>query len=177
MVSYKNIKPAIRRKAQNIKIVITDSDGVLTDTGVYYSERGEEMKRFSIRDGMGVERLREIAGVETAIVTGELSGSVKKRAEKLMIKELHLGVKDKKQVLNDIISRRNLTIENVAYIGDDTNDLEVLKMAGFSACPADAVIQIKQVVDYITENRGGFGAFRDFAELIIASKQGAEINN
>src|SRR4030095_1381453 len=174
MVSYKNIKPAIKRKAQKIKLLITDSDGVLTDTGVYYSERGEEMKRFSIRDGKGVERLKELVDVETAIVTGELSGSVKKRAEKLMIEELHLGVKDKKMVFNEIIMRRNLSIENVAYIGDDTNDLEVLQMAGFSACPADAVIQIKQVVDYITENRGGFGAFRDFAELIIASKQATE---
>jgi 3-deoxy-D-manno-octulosonate 8-phosphate phosphatase (KDO 8-P phosphatase) len=127
------------------------------------------MKRFSIRDGMGVDRLRSIAGIETGIITGELSGSVKKRGEKLKIKELHMGIKDKKAILNKIITKRNIGLENVAYIGDDTNDLEVLKMAGLSACPADAVIQIKQIVDYITDSRGGYGAFRDFAELIIAS--------
>ncbi|MCI0448699.1 MAG: HAD-IIIA family hydrolase [Chlorobi bacterium] len=166
---FKNINLKIKEKARKIKLVLTDSDGVLTDTGVYYSERGEEMKRFSIRDGMGVERLRNLAGVETGIVTGELSGSVKKRAEKLLIHEVHQGVKDKKAVLNEIVKRKKIKLENVAFIGDDTNDLDVLTMAGLSACPSDAVIQIKQIVDYITDSKGGYGAFRDFAELIIAS--------
>lgn len=171
MIDFETINPKILEKARKIKLVLTDSDGVLTDSGVYYSKRGEEMKRFSIRDGMGVERLRNIAGVETGIITGEVSGSVKKRGEKLKIKELHLGVKDKKTLLNKIIKKRKIGLENVAYIGDDTNDLEVLKMAGLSACPADAFIQIKQIVDYVTDNRGGHGAFRDFTELIIAASK------
>lgn len=169
MLGLHHVKEEIRNKAKKIKLVLTDNDGVLTDTGVYYSERGEEMKRFSIRDGMGVERLRELAGVETGIVTGEISGSIRKRAEKLGINELHLGVKDKKATLEDIVSKRSLKLENIAYIGDDTNDLDVLKMAGLSGCPADAVIQIKQIADVITDNRGGHGAFRDFAEMIIFS--------
>jgi len=166
----KNINEELKQRAKKIKLVISDSDGVLTDTGVYYSERGEEMKRFSIRDGMGVERLRNICGIESAIVTGELSGSVKKRAEKLRIEELHLGIKDKKKTLNEIIDRRNISLENVAYIGDDTNDIEVQKIVGLSACPADAVIQIKMIANFITESKGGNGAFRDFAELIIAAQ-------
>jgi 3-deoxy-D-manno-octulosonate 8-phosphate phosphatase (KDO 8-P phosphatase) len=170
LVNVKSISTRIRTKAEKIKLVLSDSDGVLTDTGVYYSARGEEMKRFSIRDGMGVERLRSLAGIESGIVTGELSGSVEKRAEKLNIKELHLGVKDKKKVFEDIIAKNGLLPENIAYIGDDTNDLEVIQMAGLSACPADAVIQVKKEVDYITDSRGGYGAFRDFAEIIIASK-------
>lgn len=170
MVNYKNISADIRTKAEKIKLVLSDSDGVLTDTGVYYSARGEELKRFSIRDGMGVERLRTLAGIESGIVTGELSGSVEKRAEKLNIKELHLGVKEKKKVFEEIIKRNGLIPANIAYIGDDTNDLEVIQMAGLSACPSDAVIQVKKVVDYITDSRGGYGAFRDFAEIIIASK-------
>jgi 3-deoxy-D-manno-octulosonate 8-phosphate phosphatase (KDO 8-P phosphatase) len=174
MVNLKNIDPGILKKALNIMLVLTDSDGVLTDTGVYYSERGEELKRFSIRDGMGVERLKNLAGVDTGIVTGELSGSVKKRAEKLNISEIHQGVKDKKEIMNEIMQRRKFSLENIAYIGDDTNDIDVLKIAGLSACPSDAVIQIKQIVDYITENRGGYGAFRDFAELIIAVKQNSK---
>lgn len=169
---FKNINPKLKEKASKIKLVISDSDGVLTDTGVYYTEKGEAMKRFSIRDGMGVDRLRNLLGVESGIITGELSGSVKMRAQKLGIAELHQGIKDKKKVLHEIIERRNIKLENVAYIGDDTNDMEVLKMAGLSACPADAVIQIKQLVDYITDSKGGYGAFRDLAELIIASQKG-----
>lgn len=169
MLGLKHINPAIREKAKKIKLLLTDGDGVLTDTGVYYSERGEELKRFSIRDGMGVERLRALAGVDTGIITGELSGSVKARAAKLGITELYMGVKNKIEVLEYIKAKNNLLDENIAYIGDDTNDFEVLKMAGLSGCPADAVIQIKQIVDVITDNRGGRGALRDFAELIIFS--------
>jgi 3-deoxy-D-manno-octulosonate 8-phosphate phosphatase (KDO 8-P phosphatase) len=167
---FKDINEDLKQRAKKIRLVISDSDGVLTDTGVYYSERGEEMKRFSIRDGMGVERLRNICGIESAIRTGELSGSVKKRAEKLGIEELHLGIKDKKKALNEIIQRRKISLENVAYISDDTNDIEVLKIAGLSACPADAVIQIKMIFNFITDSKGGNGAFRDLAELIIAAR-------
>ena len=101
----KNIHLA--KKARKIKLVLTDNDGVLTDTGVYYSDDGEMLKRFSIRDGMGVERLRKILEIETGIITGELSGSVKKRAEKLEIKELHLGVKDKPNLLKQILKEPN----------------------------------------------------------------------
>jgi 3-deoxy-D-manno-octulosonate 8-phosphate phosphatase (KDO 8-P phosphatase) len=170
LLGLKHINPEILEKASKILLVLTDSDGVLTDTGVYYSARGEEMKRFSIRDGMGVERLREIAGVETGIITGENSGPVKIRAEKLGITELHLGVKNKLETLRSIIEKRGLLPENIAYIGDDTNDIEVLKCVGLSACPADAVIQIKMIVNIITDNRGGNGAFRDIAELVIYAK-------
>lgn len=106
-------------KAKKVKLVLTDNDGVLTDTGVYYSERGEEMKRFSIRDGMGVERLRNLLNIETGIVTGELSGSVKKRAEKLKIKELYLGAKEKHTLLQDILNKNNIAAENIAYIDDE----------------------------------------------------------
>src|SRR5690349_1203267 len=113
----------LREKARKIKLILTDSDGVLTDNGVYYSANGEEMKRFSIRDGMGVERLRS-CHVEVGIVTGEMSPSVVKRAEKLQIAELHLGVKDKAAKLQEIMRRKQLRAEEIAFIGDDTNDME-----------------------------------------------------
>lgn len=174
MLGAKHINPILKEKASKVKLMLTDSDGVLTDTGVYYSERGEELKRFSIRDGMGVERLREIAGVETGIITGELSGSVKTRAAKLNITELHMGIKNKFEKVLEIMNRRNLKPENIAYIGDDTNDLKVMSLAGISACPSDAVLQVKMVVDHITDSRGGNGAFRDFAELVIFSIKGEE---
>src|SRR5882757_5566807 len=108
-----------KEKAKRIRLLLTDCDGVLTDNGVYYGDDGEVMKRFSIRDGMGVERLRKLCGIDTGIVTGELSPSVARRAEKLGIVELHLGVKDKLGKLSEILERTGLQWSEIAYIGDD----------------------------------------------------------
>ena len=156
-------------KLHHIKILFTDCDGVLTDGGVYYGENGEVLKKFNIRDGMGVERLRNLAGIETGIITGELSPSLKKRAEKLKITELHLGAKDKPTVLKEILNRLNLKGEEIAYIGDDCNDLEIMKLCGFTACPADAIGFVKDTVDFICTTKGGEGCFRELAELIIST--------
>ncbi|MBT8379804.1 MAG: HAD-IIIA family hydrolase [Ignavibacteria bacterium] len=162
----KNI--SLKEKLEKIKVVITDNDGVLTDTGVYYSEKGEELKRFSIRDGMGVERLRKQAGIETIIITGEKSGSVKARARKLQIEEYYLGVKNKLDLLDEILKRNEINEENIAFIGDDVNDLQIMERVGFKATPADGTIFIKKIADYICENKSGNGAFREVAELILA---------
>jgi YrbI family 3-deoxy-D-manno-octulosonate 8-phosphate phosphatase len=161
----------LNEKLSRIKLLLTDCDGVLTDGSVYYGEAGEEFKKFNIRDGMGVERLRNFAGVTTGIITGEISPSLIKRAEKLKITELHLGVKDKPAVFKEILNRLNLQPEEVAYIGDDTNDLEVMKLAGVTACPADAISFIKDIAGIVCEAKGGQGCFREFSELIIASHQ------
>jgi 3-deoxy-D-manno-octulosonate 8-phosphate phosphatase (KDO 8-P phosphatase) len=161
---------ALHEKARQIRLVLTDCDGVLTDGSVYYSHRGEEMKRFSIRDGMGVERLRKLADVDVGIITGETSPSLQRRAEKLGITELHLGARDKMAVLGQILERRHVTLDQVAYIGDDTNDAAVMQRVGLSACPADAMRFAKDVADYVCDSGGGHGAFRDFAELIIAAR-------
>jgi 3-deoxy-D-manno-octulosonate 8-phosphate phosphatase (KDO 8-P phosphatase) len=158
-------------KATKIKLLLTDCDGVLTDTGVYYSAEGEELKRFSIRDGMGVERLRKIAGVETGIITGEASEIVKRRADKLNIDQVHLGIKDKESLLNEVIENTGLDVSEIAFIGDDTNDLEIMKKVGLCACPCDATMCAKDIADVIVESKGGHGAFRDFAEFIISAKQ------
>jgi YrbI family 3-deoxy-D-manno-octulosonate 8-phosphate phosphatase len=156
-----------KEKAQRIKLLLTDVDGVLTDNGVYYGENGEVMKRFSIRDGMGVERLRKLCGIDTGIMTGELSPSVARRAEKLQITHLYLGVKDKLGRLNEVMKTHQLSWEEIAFIGDDVNDLEVLQRAGLSACPGDAMPAVREVVHYQCQERGGYGAFREFAEQII----------
>ncbi len=166
----KNNNLLFKNKVKKIKLLLTDNDGVLTDTGVYYSAKGEELKRFSIRDGMGVERLREFVSVETGIITGEISGSVLKRAEKLKISELYLGAKQKHILLKEILKKNKLKAENVAYIGDDVNDVELMKLVGVTAAPADAMPEIKKIVDYICRNKSGNGAFREFAELIIKIK-------
>ena len=156
-------------RARRIKLLLTDCDGVLTDNGVYYSERGEEMKRFSIRDGMGVERLRAV-GVESGIMTGETSPSVQKRADKLKITELHLGIKNKPARLAEILARTGLAAEEVAFIGDDTNDVEILKLVGLSACPGDATPFARAVAQYHCQALGGHGAFREVAELLISAR-------
>ena len=166
----KQINLHLKEKLEKIKIVLTDNDGVLTDTGVYYSAKGEELKRFSIRDGMGIERLRKYAGVETIIITGEESGSVRTRAEKLRIKEYYLGVKKKEDLLPEIMRKNNVTIEEITFIGDDSNDFELMKLVGFKATPSDGMSFIKELADYVCENKGGNGAFREVAELIIAFK-------
>ncbi|MEZ5008881.1 MAG: HAD hydrolase family protein [Chitinophagales bacterium] len=161
------ISEDLKAKINKIKWVITDCDGVLTDTGVYYNDDGELLKRFSIRDGMGVERLRNILNIETAIVTGENSMPLKRRAEKLKIKELYLYVKNKKKCLEEFVVKHHVDNDEIAYIGDDFNDEEVLRMVGLAACPADALEPIKELCDYICTVKGGNGAFRDLAELII----------
>lgn len=157
------------KKARGIKLVLTDVDGVLTDSGVYYSERGEELKRFSVRDGMAVERLLKLANIETGIISGENSPSVRLRAEKLGITELHLGIREKIKTFKEILAQRGLQSADVAYIGDDVNDLDILKIAGLSAAPSDAMPPVLGTVDFVCIHRGGYGAFRELAELILAT--------
>ncbi len=157
------------RRARNIRLVLSDCDGVLTDTGVYYSERGEELKRFSIRDGMGFERLRG-AGIACAIVTGERSGSVVRRAEKLQARA-YLGVKDKASKLAEMMADHGVSAGEVAFIGDDVNDLAILDAvgaAGLTGAPHDAVEEVCRHAHYRSSAVAGAGAFRQFAEWIIA---------
>ncbi len=158
------------KRAARIRLLVTDVDGVLTDGGVYYSSRGEEMKRFSVRDGMGVERLRQLAGIETAIITGENSASVIQRAEKLGITELYLRIRDKKSCLIELGHKRGYELAEMAYIGDDINDLEAMRLAGLCGCPSDAMSEIQRIAHYKCTQRGGFGAFREFSEWIISSR-------
>lgn len=158
------------RRAKNIRLILSDNDGVMTDNGVYYSDRGEALKRYSIRDGMAVERLLA-AGIVTGIMTGETSPSLVKRAEKLCIEHLYLGIKDKKAKLDKILRETGLQANEVAYIGDDVNDLEIMRFlsdSGLTACPGDATDFVRPVVHYICKTPGGNGAFREYAEMLIA---------
>jgi 3-deoxy-D-manno-octulosonate 8-phosphate phosphatase (KDO 8-P phosphatase) len=163
----------LRRRARAIKLVLTDSDGVLTDTGVYYGESGEVMKRFSIRDGMGVERLR-LEGIETAIITGELSGSVRTRAQKLGLPHVYLGIKDKAAQLPAILAETGLSVGQVAYVGDDVNDLgiiDLIRPSGLTAAPGDAMPVVLRRVHYRTRARAGYGAFREVAEWLLEMRR------
>jgi len=156
-------------RASRLRLVLTDCDGVLTDAGVYYSARGELMKRFSLRDGMGVERLRD-AGIRTAIVSGEASPAIRKRAEKLDI-AAYLGVSRKTALLDRILGEHECDRSAVAFIGDDVNDLPLMVEIGergLTAAPADAMPDVMAVAHFRCRERGGHGAFREFAEWLLA---------
>lgn len=158
----------LRQRAAHIRLLLSDCDGVLTDAGVYYGEQGEVLKKFNIRDGMAVERLRQEIDVDFGIVTGELSPSVRKRAEKLKISELHLGAKDKVAVLTEICQRRGLAPDQIAFIGDDVNDLSILGAVGLACCPADALPPVRAVAQWVSTLPGGGGCVRELAEWLIA---------
>ena len=154
---------------KRIRLFATDVDGVLTDAGMYYAESGDEWKKFNTRDGMGLKLLQK-AGIITAIVTQERTKLVARRAERLAISELHQGVLDKLSLVREMAARHALTLSQVAYIGDDVNDLETLKAVGFSATPADGMPQIVAVVDYVCQNKGGEGAVREIIEMILEAQ-------
>lgn len=161
------------RRALRIALVLADVDGVLTDNGVYYSERGELLKRFSVRDGMGVERLRA-AGVETGLATGESSPAVLRRAEKLGLKRVFTGARDKLALLPELTGRAGLALEQIAYIGDDVNDLKLIEAVGergLTAAPSDAMAVVAESVHYRSRCPGGHGAFRDFAEWLLRLRE------
>lgn len=152
---------------RRIKIFVTDVDGTLTDGGMYYSADGEELKKFNTRDAFGMNLLRK-AGIKIAIVTSEDSEIVRARAKKLKMEDVFLGVQDKVPCVENLLSKYALKFENLAYIGDDLNDLAVIEKAGFSACPADACWQIKRRVDYVCQEKGGEGAVREFCDMLMS---------
>ena len=157
-------------RASRLRLVLTDCDGVLTDGGVYYSESGEALRRFSVRDGMGVERLRR-AGVKTVIVTRERSDFATRRAEKLGLPHVFVGVQDKGTILPTLLQKAHCAVEEVAFIGDDVNDLELLEIlarTGLTGAPADAMPEVAAAVHYRCQHAGGSGAFREFAEWILS---------
>lgn len=149
-----------------IKLVLTDVDGVLTDGGMYYGSEGDSLKRFNTRDGMGMELLRN-RGILTGIITREQTEIVSQRAKKLQVDILVQGCRNKLPALQHILMERNLKASEVAYIGDDLNDVEVLGHVGFSAAPADAAEEAKNNAHYICSTKGGEGCFREFAEVIL----------
>ena len=152
-----------------MRLLCVDVDGVLTDAGMYYGPDGEVLKKFNTRDGMGLGRVREV-GVAVAIISGEDSAIVHARAAKLKIDEVFSGVADKLSVVKDLAAQHGLELNEVAYIGDDLNDMSAMECVGLPCAVADAAAPIKAVAHYVTQQRGGDGAVREVCELIIASK-------
>jgi 3-deoxy-D-manno-octulosonate 8-phosphate phosphatase (KDO 8-P phosphatase) len=159
-----------QQRAQSIKWILMDVDGTLTDGTIMVFPDGEELKTYNVRDGLGI-LLAHLAGLKTGIITGKTSKSLKIRSEKLRMAEIHQGILDKKPVLDDILERNGLTSEEVAYIGDDLGDLEVIKSVGFAAAVADAHDEIKKHSHFICQNPGGKGAVREFIEFILSTQE------
>ena len=155
-------------RLRGLKLVLSDVDGVLTDAGMYYSEHGDELKKFNTRDGKGFERLRHL-GIKTGIVTAENTRIVAARAKKLGLDYVYQGIRDKGAILEQLCRDLALDPGEVAYIGDDLNDLEILGKVGFAAAPSDAVDQIKAAAHYVCRAKGGEGCVRELADLIISA--------
>ena len=155
---------------KRVRLVAMDVDGVLTDAGMYYSESGDELKKFNTRDGMGI-KLLQAAGCVTAFITREKTAIVERRGQKLAVPEVHQGVDDKLAVLTTLAQKYGFSFDQVAYIGDDVNDLDALRAVGFSAAPADAMPTVLKAVHYICVKKGGEGAVREVADLILAAQK------
>ena len=156
----------IDKGLKNIKMFLTDCDGCLTDAGMYYSEKGDELKKFNTRDGMGFALLRE-KRILTGLVTGESVDLNKRRVDKLHLDIYIPGCKDKLTAVEELCAEKGLSLDEVLYIGDDVNDLPLLKAVGFSCCPNDAVNSVREAVDYISPLAGGTGVIRDIADKLL----------
>jgi len=157
-----------KEKAQRIEMLLLDVDGVLTD-GTFERHGREEVKRFHSRDGIGLSLARRV-GLKLGIISGRHSTAVIERARELGMDFVRLGVDDKLPALRDALEQESLTLEQVAYMGDDLPDLPVLSRVGLSAAVADAHREVRSRVDYVTRARGGFGAVRELIDEILAAK-------
>ncbi|MES2837153.1 MAG: HAD-IIIA family hydrolase [Bacteroidota bacterium] len=151
------------------KLVITDIDGVWTDGGMYYDQTGNEWKKFNTSDSAGVLFCKKL-NIPVAIITGEETEIVSRRAKKLKIDYLFQGISDKLTVAKKLCQELNITLNDVAYIGDDLNDIELLDAVGIAASPNNAPDYIKSRVNFVTKKSGGEGAFREFVETILVDE-------
>lgn len=155
--------------AKEIRLLLLDVDGVLTDGSIIYGDSGTELKGFNIKDGFGIRLLRE-AGVEVGIITARRSEAVERRARDLKLAHLYQGVGNKIEAFAEILTKQNLTQAQVAYMGDDWLDLPLLSRVGLAATVADAVAEVREIAHYVTKRQGGRGAVRELCELLIEAK-------
>ncbi len=162
-------KQLIKQKALRIRFILLDIDGTLTDGQLLFCNKGECCKSFNIKDGMGIY-LAQKEGLQIGLISGRYSRVVEKRANELKIKHVWQGVKDKEVLFECILEKLSLQPDEIAYIGDDLNDLPLLNRVGLSGAVGDAVKEVKDVVDYIAARDGGKGAVREFIDMIRSYK-------
>lgn len=163
------VNAKIIKKCKKIKFVISDVDGVLTDAGMYYSSNGDELKKFNTRDGMAVELLAKNK-IKVILMSKEKSKIILNRARKINVVKAYVGVLNKAAKLPEICKEFNINVDEIAYIGDDINDLEIMTKVGFSVSPRDGVEKVRQISDYTCKLNGGEGVLREVAELIISHR-------
>lgn len=159
----------IMHKAKSIRLLVTDVDGVLTDGSLFFGNSGEEIKAFSILDGLGVKLLRD-TGIDTAIITGRVSDLVARRAAELKITTIYQGREDKLTALRELSSDLDIPLPDIAYVGDDLPDLAAIRAAGFGVAVANAHRFVARHADWQTEANGGHGAIREVCELIMKAQ-------
>lgn len=159
----------IQKRFAAVKLLATDVDGVLTDGSVYYDSAGNETKRFHIHDGLGIV-LANLAGIPVVWITGRTSATVERRARELKVAYLAQGVRDKVAALVDVAERFGVTPDQIAYMGDDLNDLPALRWAGLAIAPSDATTEVIQNAFWMTSVPGGAGAVREAIEYILRAR-------
>ena len=153
----------------DIRLLVMDVDGVMTDGKITYTSDGQELKSFNIKDGLGIKRA-QASGIETAIITGRTSPMVERRARELGIAHLVQGREDKLAALSDLVDQMNLSLDQVAYIGDDLSDLTAIESVRLGACPADAATEVKSKANWVSTRGGGDGCVRELGDLLVSHK-------
>lgn len=149
-----------------IQYIIIDVDGVMTDSGIYYDDSGNELKKFTTRDAAGFFALRE-AGIKVIVLTGRECPATVKRMKDLHVENLYQGVTDKKEWICRFAAENGVAKNEIGYIGDDLNDLGAMHTSGFTACPADSCSEVMSIADYVSSKNGGQGVVRDVAEYLL----------
>jgi len=162
-------RPIPPKLLRRVRALILDVDGVLTDGGMYYGPTGEGLKRFNVKDGLGL-RLVLDAGIDVALISGESSEILKRRAEKLKIANVFVGVEDKLETLKEFLGPRNIGLDEVAYVGDDLNDLPALHAVGLPITVSDAVAPVRKAARWVTSRKGGDGAVREVCDLLLSAR-------
>ena len=156
-------------KLRSLEALVLDVDGVLTPGGIFYLDSGDQFKRFDVKDGLGLVAMRSL-GVRLALITGRHSELLERRAADLGVEDLYQGHNHKVSALRDFVSKRGLDLDRVGFVGDDVIDIPAMEICGFSACPSDAASAVRRSADWTMRMRGGYGALREIAEMIIAAK-------
>ncbi len=152
-----------------IELLSLDTDGVLTDGGIYFNDAGEEIRKFNVKDGMGI-KLAQAKGVEVVIITSSSTPSIRHRAAALGVDHVYLGVSDKREKLTELCADLGLSFDQVVHMGDDLNDIPVMEMVGCPISVADAVQDAIATALFVTEKKGGDGAVREVCDLIVSAK-------
>jgi len=164
-----SIDDEIKEKARKVRLLLLDVDGVLTDGKIIYDSEGRELKFFNVQDGLGV-RLLGISGIKAVLVTTRRSPVLEKRAKDMQVDRIYEGILHKTEVLDQILDTYQVRKEEICYVGDDLVDLGIMRLIGFPVAVKNACREVKEAASYVTERKGGEGAVREVAELILKTK-------